>query len=391
MKQRTIRNSILTNQKFDVVIAGAGISGMLTAYMLQLNGFRCCVIEENSAGTGSTSFSTGLLQYETDKALAESDNPEAVLQCYHDNIRAITELRKIVMQYAIDCEWKDTENLCLAFDNEQKEGLIAEYDAQREAGFACELIPEKQLKDIYGLNAKYAMSTGNGASVNASKLVSGLLKVFLKKGRIYLDHTRLLNYQDTEQNVSCQISHEQHETVLHCAHLIIATGYHKQFLPRGNLQIRNTYSTRIRTNEDFQMFSGNIWDCNDPYFYLRGEGLRSFLLGGLDEDIIHPVDENKLRHKEEKLRRYFHTISGITQFSMESTKACRFISTRDGMPVIGPSGDSGNVIYAFGFGGNGIVFSTIAADLIKCKLMGKLSFFPDRYSAERLITARQER
>jgi glycine/D-amino acid oxidase-like deaminating enzyme len=76
---------------------------------------------------------------------------------------------------------------------------------------------------------------------------------------------------------------------------------------------------------------------------------------------------------------------------MEFVKACRFISTEDGLPLIGHGGQSEHVIYAYGFGGNGIVFSTIAAGLIKEKLTGKSVSFPDRYSIDRLITARQER
>lgn len=391
MKKRSFREIIPENQQFDVLIAGAGISGMLSAYMLQLNGFQCCLIDEKTAGSGSTSFSTGLLQYETDKGLAESENAEPVLQCYHDNIRAINDLRKIVLQHEIACEWKDTDNLCLAFNNDQKEGLIAEYDAQREAGFACELISGHPLNEVYGLNAEYAMSTGNGASVNAAKLVTGLLNVYLNNGGVYLDHSRLLNYQDVKDKILCQLKNDDNETVINAGNLIIATGYHKQFLPAGNLQIRNTFFTRIITDEDYRMFTGNIWDCNDPYFYMRGEGLRSFLLGGLDEDFNLPLSEIKLRHKEEKLRRYFHTISGITQFHMEFMKACRFISTEDGLPVIGPLPEAGNVINAFGFGGNGIVFSAIAARLIKEYLTGKSTSFPERYSMNRLITARQER
>jgi glycine/D-amino acid oxidase-like deaminating enzyme len=103
------------------------------------------------------------------------------------------------------------------------------------------------------------------------------------------------------------------------------------------------------------------------------------------------VDENKLRHNEEKLRRYFHTISGITHFKSDPVLACKFISTSDGLPLTGYFPGKENVIYALGFGGNGIVFSTIVAGLITSYLKKEISNFPLRYRPERLIAARQER
>ncbi|WP_229717408.1 FAD-dependent oxidoreductase [Parapedobacter defluvii] len=47
-----------------------------------------------------------------------------------------------------------------------------------------------------------------------------------------------------------------------------------------------------------------------------------------------------------------------------------FSSTDDGLPYIGPWSGRKRMFFALGYGGNGITFSMIAAQLIKNKLKG---------------------
>src|SRR3954453_4927181 len=55
----------------EVVVLGAGISGALVTYLLVKQGVDVVVVDKREAGWGSTSASTGLLQYEIDTNLFE--------------------------------------------------------------------------------------------------------------------------------------------------------------------------------------------------------------------------------------------------------------------------------------------------------------------------------
>lgn len=47
-----------------------------------------------------------------------------------------------------------------------------------------------------------------------------------------------------------------------------------------------------------------------------------------------------------------------------------FSSTTDGLPFIGPWPGNDKMLYALGYGGNGITFSMIAAQMIRNRLCG---------------------
>ena len=73
-----IKNGLLgtyfpLNQDVDceVAIVGAGITGALVAYYLTKEGIRTVIVDRREVGTGSTSATTGLLQYEVDTPLFE--------------------------------------------------------------------------------------------------------------------------------------------------------------------------------------------------------------------------------------------------------------------------------------------------------------------------------
>ena len=63
----------------------------------------------------------------------------------------------------------------------------------------------------------------------------------------------------------------------------------------------------------------------------------------------------------------FPDIELIPEFSWTGT----FGSTKDSLPYIGTYDKTPHTYYALGFGGNGITFSVIAAEIITDMIMGK--------------------
>ena len=75
--------------------------------------------------------------------------------------------------------------------------------------------------------------------------------------------------------------------------------------------------------------------------------------------------------KTKSLERSFAKLFPQIEFKTDFKWAGTFASTKDGLPFIGSIRQRPHTYFALGFGGNGITFSAIAADLIKDLLAGK--------------------
>jgi len=60
--------ALVTNQRCDIVVIGAGITGALVSEALTADGHSVVILDVRDVGHGSTSASTALLQYEIDTA-----------------------------------------------------------------------------------------------------------------------------------------------------------------------------------------------------------------------------------------------------------------------------------------------------------------------------------
>ena len=95
-------------------------------------------------------------------------------------------------------------------------------------------------------------------------------------------------------------------------------------------------------------------------------------MGGRDEEFYNPERRDKLIPKKTKqlvsdFKKLFPETDMIAEFSWTGT----FGSTKDSLPYIGMYDKTPNTYYALGFGGNGITFSVIAAEIICDLILGK--------------------
>jgi glycine/D-amino acid oxidase-like deaminating enzyme len=98
------------------------------------------------------------------------------------------------------------------------------------------------------------------------------------------------------------------------------------------------------------------------------------LIGGRDEDFYNPTRRDKLiRRKSGLLVKDFERLFPDVPFRSEFNWTGTFGTTTDGLPFIGEYKRLPHSYFALGFGGNGIVFSLIAAELIRDALLGKQS------------------
>lgn len=114
-----------------------------------------------------------------------------------------------------------------------------------------------------------------------------------------------------------------------------------------------------------------LWDTADPYLYLRTTCDGRAIIGGCDEPFRDPQSRDRLlAAKVATLKRRFRQFFPRIPLEVAAAWAGTFGVTSDGLPFIGRHAKVPHTWFALGFGGNGTIFSVIAAEIIREALLG---------------------
>ena len=171
-------------------------------------------------------------------------------------------------------------------------------------------------------------------------------------------------------------------------HLVICAGYESaSYLPM-KVEVRNTTYAIISEPfacGKFWYEDALIWETAIPYLYMRTTRDNRILVGGRDDDFYNPARrDRRLPRKAEQLVSDFNKKFPHIPFRIDFKWAGIFCGTKDGLPYIGKVAQRPNTYFALGFGGNGITFSLIAAEILRDVLSGKKNEDAELFSFNRL-------
>jgi len=158
-------------------------------------------------------------------------------------------------------------------------------------------------------------------------------------------------------------------------HVVIATGYEVQSMLREKVtDLTSTYAVVSQPLKSLEPWDNRwvLWEAKNPYLYLRTTSDNRLLVGGEDDPFRNPAKRDarlpkKARRLHEKVKELLPDLDWEVEFAWAGT----FGSTEDGLAYIGATREYRHCYFALGFGGNGITFSAIAADLLADMLTGK--------------------
>jgi glycine/D-amino acid oxidase-like deaminating enzyme len=359
-----------------VAIIGAGISGALVRYHLINAGIDCVTIDARTIGLGSTSASTSLLQYEIDVPLyklTEMIGREKAERAYKLCSDAIDKLGKIIKDRGVDYFEKKKSLYYAAYKKDVK-GLKEEYEARKAAGFKVRYLEANELKKEFGFDGYGAIVSEQGAQTNAYMFTHCLLQHKHKKGKaqdIY-DRTEVTDIKHNKDGV---VLKTESRYTIRAKKLVYATGYEVvDFIDKKIVDLLSTYAviSEQYNERDFWKDDVLIWNTADPYLYMRTTPDNRVLVGGRDVDFSDPNKRDKLmKTKTKQLTNDVNKLFPHLKFKPEFAWTGTFGSTKDGLPYIGEYDRLPNSYFALGFGGNGITFSLIAAEMITDLILGK--------------------
>lgn len=367
--------SLEKNISTQVVIIGGGISGALTAWHLQQAGFEVVVVDRRHIGMGSTAASTALLQYEIDTPLhrlidkvGERNAVISYLLC----LKAIDDISTICKKLGKTEFFDKNPSLQFASFKKDVKGLRQEYLLRRKIGISLQWLEQKDIIEKFGFDKPAGLFSRDGAELDAYSMTHALLKTCMRKGSQVYDRTEITEIHHHKRGVELLT---KAGNTIKARTLVIAAGYESQrYIPFRVQKLRSTFAVVSEpfNLKEFWYKNAMIWETHDPYLYLRTTEDHRIILGGKDIEYSDPVRRDRMlpakaRALEKSFCKLFPSIPFKTDFKWAGT----FATTKDGLPYIGKIRQRSHTYFALGFGGNGITFSIIAAQVIRDMLQGK--------------------
>lgn len=367
--------SLQKNLKLDVAIMGAGISAALTAWHLRNSGLSVAVFDKRHVGMGSTAASTAFLQYEIDtplttlKNLVGEANAVKSYQLCREAIYAIADLCKS-LKPAFDFSLKPS--LQHASFKTHTTALNQEYSLRKKHSFDIQWLEEDEIRQKFGFKSSGAIFSADGGEVDAYLLTHALLKSFGEAGHKVYNNTGIKTIENSKQGITL---HTDNDFTIKAKKLIIACGYESlKYVPKKVAEINSTYALVSEPLPDVHFWYKDslIWETAMPYMYFRAVSENRILVGGRDDPFHHPhMLPSVIKRKAAMLQQAFIKKMPHIPLKTDFSWAGAFASTKDGLPYIGGISERPNTYFALGFGGNGITFSVIAAEIIRDLVTGK--------------------
>ena len=369
-------NPLRKNFKVDVAIIGSGITGSLVAHELCEAGIECAIFDKRTIGTGSSAASTAQLQYEIDVPLCElvKKVPEKIaIDAYFNCLESITDIENIFIKTKVDADFKNVPTVLLASNKKGVELLDREYEIRTDVGLPVNYLDAKQLKEYQNIDGIAALQNDTSAMMDAYKGAIGLLQFHQKKHNLQLfTHTKIEDINESKNG--CVLTTE-HGHKISCKYVIIASGFEAgEFLPENVMDLLSTYAIISQPIDEKMIWPHKslIWETAEPYLYMRTTSDNRIIVGGEDEEFYNPEKrDDLLRDKIKILERKFKNLYPEIDFITEMAWCGTFSSTTDGLPYMGPYKKGERKLFALGYGGNGITFSVIAAQVLKNIILEK--------------------
>lgn len=368
--------SLEGDQRCEVAVVGAGITGVLLADQLSLIGVDTILLDRETIGTGSTAASTGLLQYEIDTPLVDlirMVGEHRAVHAYRRGLEAIDELESLISELDENCDFARRSTLCLASEHADLTELRDEADCRRHFDFDVDFLEGALFRDAFAINAPGGLVSRGDGEVNPYRLTQSLAARASRNGGRLFERADIAQIVEHARGVTLSASAGRIEAQA----AVLATGYSASpLLPRNIARLQTTYAVASEPISAPEGWSNRclIWETARPYFYARQTADNRLLIGGEDTDSADDHEDPAfLRRKAERLEGRFKELFPGALFRPQFIWGGTFAETADGLPFIGPRHPQSRVYFALGYGGNGITFSMIAASLIRDLFLGRPS------------------
>src|SRR6476661_4881003 len=176
-------------QTFDVVVVGGGITGIVTALLLQKSGKKCLVAEAHTLCFGTTGGTTAHLNtfFDTTYTTIQKDfGMDGADLAARAAKQALELVKENVETYNIDCEYAEKSGYVYSQDKKQTKELEGMLDSALDAGVSVGYSSSIPVP----IEFEKAIVFPNQAQFHPTTSVLALAKAFDEAGGVILQHCR---------------------------------------------------------------------------------------------------------------------------------------------------------------------------------------------------------
>lgn len=358
----------------DVLVVGAGLTGLTTAYLLAKAGKKVIVVERDRCAMADTGHTSAHLTMVTDTPLGElverfgRDHAQAV---WDAGLAAIATIEEIVLEQEIDCAFERLDGYLHA----PRKGDVKEETGrlEKDARLALDLGFDADFLAAVPLFALPGIRFPNQARIHPRRYLAGVARAFVALGGRIFEHSAAGEFCDEPRSVEVNGRTVRFEDV------VLAT--HNPLVGLSNVAAATLFQTKLALYTSYVIagrvphgtLPDGLWfDTGTPYDYLRLDPHRDFdvvIFGGEDYKTGQKADtEEGYRRLEERLTAL------CPQVELTHRWSGQVIESPDGLPYIGAMGGMGSSAEhqyaATAFAGNGWTFGTLAALMISEAIAG---------------------
>jgi glycine/D-amino acid oxidase-like deaminating enzyme len=291
---------------------------------------------------------------------------------YELGLRAIDRIEAMVATLDHSCGFARRPSLYLASKRRHVSALRDEFDRRSALGLDVAFLSAAEISARYSFTAPAAIRSAGTAEIDCYRLSHCLLAAAARRGARIYDRTAVTKIDADKSGVSLRIDGNH---TLRTARVVCATGYDVSVeLRRSPGRLASTWAFVSEPLDDFPGWPDRclIWETARPYLYLRSTDDGRLLAGGEDEP--YPYRHRRrttFAAKTERLVRRARSLFPDMPLEPAYCWAGTFATTEDGLPFIGRTTEHPRIWFALGYGGNGITFSVIAADILRDLLTGR--------------------
>jgi len=374
-------------EKTDILIVGAGITGSFLAERLTRTGRSVAVFDRHRPHTASTAASTALLQWEIDAPMVELEAQlgfEAASFIYRRSYAAVQTIGNLIDVNRIHADFQQRPTLYLAGNRLDKNMLAEEYRLREKAGLTGEWLDRDALVSTFGFDRDAAILSGGSGEANPVLLAKALLDIAMQRGAQIFYPVAIRDYDFSAK--AAHVTTDQGQEI-EANTIILANGYEMPgFVPSTQHRLASTWALATAAQLPLNLWPQRalVWEASEPYTYLRTTPDNRIIIGGEDEDLTdEKVRDAKTPAKIAALLEKLADFAPGANSKVDASWAGFFGQTEDGLPLIGTIPSTPNCYAAFGYGGNGITFSALAADLIAGLIKGEHDPLCDLFSITR--------
>jgi glycine/D-amino acid oxidase-like deaminating enzyme/nitrite reductase/ring-hydroxylating ferredoxin subunit len=370
----------------DVVVVGAGITGLTAAYLLTSAGKSVAVLERARCASIDTGHTTAHLTMVTDARLSElnRDFGRSHAQATWDaGAAAIDLIESIVGEQGIDCGFERVDGYLHAPSGESDDAQPREF--RDEAALATELGFDATFVDDVPFAGGPGIRFADQARFHPRKYLAALASAITAKGGQIFENSAAEEFFENPIRVKAAGRRAR------CKDIVIAT--HNPIAGISGLTSATLFQTKLALYTSYvvagRVARGSVpdalfWDTADPYRYLRLDpevDHELVIFGGEDHKTGQAGDTKACYARlEQALQRKVPDIAFTHRWSGQ------VIETPDGLPYIGQTTE--HQYAATGFAGNGMTFGTLGAMMIADAIQGRKNPWTELFDAGRTAMRR---